>query len=181
MDAPRSWRPPSSFWPATPPASSPEPRWPSMAGSIAACFSSVGGLGPPSGKWLDRGGGLPVLANRREDVHHGYAADTGLRGVGKLAGDRVRLPYPQLARLPIDHHGHRTAQDEPDLLVLMPVLGNLSIRVDVDEPDGDPVPVHDAGEHPVPDARGLQSCDGLKDIHGHPPICCALPFSCQRP
>src|SRR6266576_1839617 len=70
----------------------------------------------------------------------------------------------------IDHHGYRTAKDEPDLLVLVLVLGNLDIGIDVDEADAEPVAVHRPRKHPVPDPRGPQFRDRLINVHRAPPL-----------
>src|SRR5207248_9098592 len=73
-------------------------------------------------------------------------------------------------RLAVDHHGYRTAEDEADLLVLVPVLGDLDIGIDVDEADREPFCVDNAAEHPVPDPRRLQFRDHLIHAHFIPPV-----------
>src|SRR5881296_2489651 len=129
MAGPTNWRPPSCFSPATPRASSRAPRCQWTEASTPAFFRSPFCLWPFPWKGFHPGSSIPVRTNRCEDVNHASAAGAGLCRVGNLAGNRVGAADTELPRLAGDDHGDGTPQNESDLLVLMPVFGNLHVRV----------------------------------------------------
>src|SRR5437899_2801498 len=162
---PTSWRRPSCSSRATPRASSRAPRSQWMEASTPAFSRSALRLGPPPRKGFLPRSFLPVRANRREDVNHAGAACAGLRRVRKLAGDRVGAAYAEVPRLTGDDHGDRTPKNEADLLVLVPVFGNLHVGVQVDKADGHPLTVDRPGQHAVPNACRRYIRDHAINLH----------------
>src|SRR6184192_1171722 len=154
MAGPMNWRRPSCSSPATPRASSRAPRSQWMEASTRAFSRSALRLGPPPRKGFLPRSFLPVRANRREDVNHAGAGSAGLRRVRNLAGNRVGAAYAELPRLTGDDHGDGTPKNEANLLVLVPVFGNLHAGVQVDKADGHPLTVDRPGQHAVPNACG---------------------------
>src|SRR5438874_1419315 len=162
---PTSWRRPSCSSRATPRASSRAPRSQWMEASTPAFSRSALRLGPPPRKGFLPRSFLPVRANRREDVNHAGAACAGLRRVRNLASNRVGAAYAELPRLTGDDHGDGTPKNEADLLVLVPVFGNLHLGVQVDESDGHSLAVDHAGQHTVPNASRRHIRDRTIDLH----------------
>src|SRR5215204_825503 len=109
----------------------------------------------PAWRPLFRAGkGLPVLTYGSEDVddHRSLRPDNCV--VKDVARDPVGPASPQRLALSADPERNRALDDHADLLVLMPVLREDGVRFQLDEPQGQPLAVHDAAGDPVPDLLG---------------------------
>jgi hypothetical protein len=70
--------------------------------------------------------------------------------VGHIGGDRPRLAGAEVARLLGDAEAERSGEDEAELLVLVPVLGDVRAGIELDDREREPLAVRDACGHRLP-------------------------------
>src|SRR5207247_5427368 len=80
--------------------------------------------------------------------------------------DRPRPAGTELARLVADTEHERSRDADPELLVRVLMLGDVTVRVELDHAERDPLAVHDASVHAVPDALQVERGELVEGAHG---------------
>src|SRR5207244_10434504 len=73
----------------------------------------------------------------------------------------------------------RAAQAQPELLVLVAMFGNHTVRIELDHAHGDAVAVHRAYVHAVPDPLQIGRGDVPEGAHNGEPKEAKLQYACR--
>jgi hypothetical protein len=92
---------------------------------------------------------------RRVGVDHDRAVWAGMHLVRRVRRNRPGVPRPQLPRLVSDPELAGPGDQDPELLVLVAVLWDDAAGIELDEPEGKPLAMHDATRDPIPDLLRL--------------------------
>ena len=85
--------------------------------------------------------------------------------VGSVGRDVPRTAGTEIPGLVSYAEAHRSTDDEPELLVVVAVLGHPAAGIELDDGEGHPVAVHHAGENAVPDSQRTEVCEVVERAH----------------
>ena len=92
-----------------------------------------------------------------------------------VAGNRPRVARSELAGLVRDAKHERAAETHPELLVLVLMLRDVTVGIELDHAERDPLAVDDAAVHAVPDLLEVERGETGERAHGS-----TLSKRCQR-
>ena len=124
---------------------------------------------------LDTVGLAPVVTRRHEYVDDDRTFRPDLDLVRDVAGNRPRVARTELAGLVPDAKHERAAETHPELLVLVLVLRNVTVVIELDYAECDPLAVDDAAVHAVPDPLDVERGEAGERAHDS-----TLSERCQR-
>jgi hypothetical protein len=83
-----------------------------------------------------------------------------------ICGDAPGLARPELPLLLGDAKDERAGEDDSELFVLVPMLGDDGARIELDDRQRDPLAVDDAAEDSVPDLLRRNCSDVVEGAQG---------------
>ena len=112
--------------------------------------------GPARSAALEERQVAKVFTRRREDVDHDRTLRAGDRLVGRARRDAPRPAGAELATLVADAEVDCAAEDDPELLVVVAVLGDDRARFELYDAQGDSLAVNRACRDALPDLLGSE-------------------------
>ena len=106
-----------------------------------------------------------IGARRHEHVDHDRAVRADLHLVRDVGRDRPRRSGRELTALVANPKHERPVQADPQLLVLVPMLGNDAVGIELDHAEGDLLAVNDAAVHAVPDPLEVERGKVIERAH----------------